>query len=86
MGSQGVGDKVWHGVVVVVVAERSVPHSGVVDKIVRDTLGMSNPSLTSGHTTQDFSTGMIKPHNFWLEKPMGLMVVGETAGFAGEFD
>ena len=35
-------------------------------KIGRDTLGGRNPSPRPDHIAQGFSTGEIKPHNFWL--------------------
>ena len=35
-------------------------------KIWRDTLGMRDPSPRPDYKAQDYSTGNINPHNFWL--------------------
>ena len=61
-----------------------VPHSCVVDKIGRDTLGESNPSPRPDRAAQGSSTGKIKPHNFCLLKSVvvgkqnKLLVSGES--------
>ena len=47
-------------------AEWVVPHSHVVDKIRRETLGDSDPCPTPDCAAQGSSTRKMKPHNFWL--------------------
>ena len=53
-------------------------------KIGRDTMGVSDPSPRSDHTAQGSSARKIKPHTFWLQNPVRVAVVEETAGFSGE--
>ena len=50
-------------------------------KIGRDTLGASDPSPRPDHTAHGSNAGKIKPHNFWLYKPVRFGVMEETAGF-----
>ena len=44
-------------------------------------LGARSPSPTPGPPAQDSSARKISPHNFWLQKPVGIESVEETAGF-----
>ena len=44
--------------------EQKVPHSHVVIKIRRDTLGVSDPSPRPDHTAQSSSARKINPHKF----------------------
>ena len=37
------------------------------------------------HATQGSSARKIKPQNLWMEKPVGVAVVGETPSLTGEF-
>ena len=53
-------------------------------KIRRDTLGANDPSPRPDRATQVPSFGKRKPHNFWLEKPVGVVAMEESAGYSEE--
>ena len=44
-------------------------------------MGVSNPSPRPDHIAQGSSTGKIHPHNFWLEKSVGVGAAEENARF-----
>ena len=70
----------WHREVVVVVW--AVPYSQVVDKSQEGyTLGVSDSSPRTYHTAQCFSSRKINPHNFWLQKPVGVGVMEKLPDF-----
>ena len=48
-----------------------VPHSRVVDKIRKDTWGATDPGHKPDCAAQGSSARKIKPHNVWLQKPVG---------------
>ena len=47
-------------------------------------MGASDRSPSPDHTAQGSSSRKINPHNFWLEKPVGVGVAEGTAEFSGE--
>ena len=49
-------------------------------KFGRGILGVRSPSPTPGPTAHSSSARKISPHNFWLQKPVGIESVEETAG------
>ena len=57
-----------------------VSHPCVVDKFGRDISEAKSPSHTSGPPAQGSSARKISPHNFWLQKPVGIEWVEEPAG------
>ena len=72
MGTWG-GEDTWQGSSWQIrqLADWLVPHLHV------DKLGGTTGNID--HTTQDSSKGKIKPQNFWLQKPLGVVAVGEIA-------
>ena len=52
-------------------------------KIGKDSLGASNPSHRPDHIAQGCSTKKINPHNFWLQKSVGVGAAEKTAEFPG---
>ena len=64
-----------------------VPLSHVVDKNSggMDILGAKSPRPTPGPPAQDSRARKISPHNFWLQKPVGIESVEETAGAPSSF-
>ena len=55
---------------------RLVPHPCVVDK----NSGERGPSPITGPTTKGSSARKVSPHNFWLQKQVGIESVEETSG------
>ena len=52
--------------------------------IGRDTSGVRGPSPGPDRAAQGSSAGERKPRNLWLEKPVGVGVMQEAAGYSGE--
>ena len=42
-------------------------------------MGVRSPSPTLGPPAQDSNARKVSPHNFWLQKPVGIEVVEEAA-------
>ena len=58
-------------------------HMGWI-KIMRDILGASDPNPRPDCAAQGSSPRKIKPHSFWLENPVRVGAVEETAIVSGE--
>ena len=52
-------------------------------KIGIDVSGVKDLSSTPDHPAQGSSARKITPHNFWLQKLVGVGVAEATAGFSG---
>ena len=61
-------------------AKHAGPTLTVVEKFGKDILGAKSPSPTQGPTVQSSSARKISPHNFWLQKPVGIDLVEENSG------
>ena len=87
MGGRRGRDTVWcqEAVEALVAVEWVVPHSHVVDENREGYLGSKRSQPQARPHSPGFSNaGKIKPHNFWLYKPVRFGVMEETAGFSGE--
>ena len=49
-------------------------------KFERDIMGVRSPRPAPGPPAQDSSARKISPHNFWLQKPVGIESVEKAAG------
>ena len=65
------GAKMWNGL---------APHPHVIDKYLGGYLRREEFQSHTRPQIQGSSVRKISPHNFWLQKPVGIEPVAETAG------